>query len=86
MVYRLVQPTPTCGSTAWGAAQTHRLLDEEERAAAERRRLLATGWRPPALAEDIDVVREGMSRTDGDAHYVDLLQRQIDDDRALEEI
>jgi hypothetical protein len=36
MVYPLARPMPPHGSTAWGAAQIYRLLDEEERVAAER--------------------------------------------------
>lgn len=46
MVYRLERPLPPRGSTAWGAAQIYRLLDEEERAAAERAQLRAMGRLP----------------------------------------
>jgi hypothetical protein len=72
MVYPLARPMPPHGSTAWRAAQISRLLDEAERVAAERRRRLAMGRRPPAPAEDVDVFTGAMSRTKGDAHYVDL--------------
>lgn len=47
MDYRTVRQRPPRGSTAWGAQQFLRVLDEEERVAAERERLLAIGWRPP---------------------------------------
>ena len=38
---------PPHGSTDWGAQQFYRVLDEEERVAAERERLRASGWQPP---------------------------------------
>lgn len=44
MLYGPDSPRPPRGSTAWGAAQFYRLLDEEERAAA-RERPLANGER-----------------------------------------
>lgn len=50
MDYRFVRHQPPQGSTAWGAQQFLRLLDDEERIAAERERLRATGWRPALAA------------------------------------
>jgi len=50
MVYGSGWAQPPRGSTEWGARQFSRLLDEEERIAAERQRLLAMGWRPPELS------------------------------------
>lgn len=46
MVYRPLGSQPARGSTEWGARQFYRLLDDEEHMAAERKRLLAMGWRP----------------------------------------
>lgn len=65
MVYRLARQMPQHGSTDWGAAQIYHLLDEEERVAAERRRLLSMGWRPPALAEDAGAPPAG-----ADQHFI----------------
>lgn len=40
-----IRSLPPRGSTDWGARQFYRLLDDEERIAAERERLLAMSWR-----------------------------------------
>lgn len=42
-----IRSLPPRGSTDWGARQFYRLLDDEERIAAERERLLAMGRRAP---------------------------------------
>lgn len=83
MVYRSVRPQPPRGSTAWGAQQFSRVLDDEERIAAERERLRALGWRPPQPAAGA-YADEPAFGDERDA-YADMFQRQLDDRRALED-
>lgn len=47
MARPLLRPMPPRGSTDWGALQFYRLLDEEERIAAEREHLRTLGWQHP---------------------------------------
>jgi hypothetical protein len=83
MVYRSVRPQPPRGSTAWGAQQFSRVLDDEERIAAERERLRALGWRPPQVAAGA-YADEPAFGDERDA-YADMVQQQLDARRALED-
>lgn len=77
MVYRSVRPEPPRGSTEWGARQFYRLLDDEERIAAERKRLLAMGWRPRAAMSPPSSQRSIEDPAVGDERdaYADLIER-----------
>jgi len=83
MVYRSVRPQPPRGSTAWGAQQFLRVLDDEERIAAERERLRALGWRPPQPAARAYAAEPAFG--DGRDAYADMFQQQLDARRALED-
>lgn len=54
MAFRLEQPMSPRGSTAWGAAQFYRLLDEQECATAERARSNLPVFRRDVAAEGLD--------------------------------
>lgn len=83
MLYRPDPPRPPRGSTEWGARQFYRLLDEEERVAAERNRLLAEGWRLPRAENG---PYSGVSRVDDEHNlYAGAVQLRLDDRRALDD-
>ncbi len=78
MVFRSVRHLPPRGSTAWGARQFLRMLDEEERIAAERERLLAADWRSPSFPG----LQAAPAVTD-ERTYADLIDRDRAHRRAL---
>jgi hypothetical protein len=80
MAFRSVRHLPPRGSTAWGARQFLRLLDEEDHIAAERERLLAAGWRSPSYPG----LQSARAAT-GEQTYVDLIDRDRAHRAALDE-
>jgi hypothetical protein len=76
-----IRPLPPRGSTDWGARQFYRLLDDEERIAAERERLRTMGWQPPQAT---DAFAAEPRFGDGRDAYADMLQQRFDARRALE--
>lgn len=83
MVYWSGRPQPPRGSTEWGARQFYRLLDHEERIAAERERLIAMGWQAPDSSPTAGPHADEPAFGDERDLYADLIQQRLDVSRAL---
>lgn len=84
MTFGATPPRPPRGSTDWGARQFYRLLDEEERIAAERERLRALGWRPPSPS-NTQPAPSGEATFERESNpYVDFLEQGLALEHAAE--
>lgn len=77
-----IRPLPPLGSTDRAAYEFYRMLDQEERVAAERERLRAMGWQPPQTSEGVG--SEAPRFDDERDAYVDLIERGLALHRATE--
>ena len=75
---------PPRGSTDWGVRQFLRMLDEEERIAAERDRLSTAGWQTSLSVAPIQALAGGSAFAGNDSGYVDT-HRQKANESALDD-